>query len=313
MSVRKQRSKWLAVKVESTKGTAATLGTTGAKFRCFEPVLDQDITMEERMPAGVAMGSLASVPGALMGVFRCRVELRGSGAAGTLPYYAQTLLTACALKNTNTPSTSDELNPISAETDETCVTIGLYEDGVLKRIKGAMGNAVITGEYGRRAFIEFDFKGVWVDPTDAAAPTSSDESTAPLRVASCVLTLNGSYHPKVSRFSLDLGNQIHLRPDIETEAAVLHAYCAERLPRFSFDPEAELVAAHDFFGKFKSGATLALSLQIGTTTGNRILITADKLQYADPKTTDSNGLQRYAINATLNATNGNDEFTIKFY
>jgi len=303
----KGRKKYIAAKIETTKGTAIAVGGTQGKILAFDPVMDQDIEFEDRMPAGISMGSLAGVPGAYAGRFRARVELRGSGTAGTLPLWASTLLVACGNNNTNVAATSDTIAPVSSISDEKTVTIALWEDGVQKKIIGAKGNAVFSGEFGKRLFVEFDFRGVWV-----ANPTITHETTLPRRFAGATCQLGGAYNLPISRFRFDLGNQIELRPDVTQDSALSYAYNAARKPTISFDPEHVTVATYDLFGKQLASTTAALVITVGSVAGNIITINAPRVQFIDPKTADRQGLLTHEVNCQLNAEAGDDEYSIVF-
>jgi hypothetical protein len=282
------RFKTIAAKIEDTKGTAETLTASEAAILAFDPAIDQSIEFENRMPAGFAGGVTTATPGVYGATFTASVELRGSGTAGTLPAWAETLLVACGLKDNG----SGVLQPILAMDDQKTVTIAIWEDGRKKQIHGAMGNAVLRGTFGQRTMVEFTFTGIWDSPTDEATPTGiTHESTSPLRFAGTTFTFD-SYHPKLSEFSFDLGNDVQLRPDVEVDpAGVFSAYIAGRQPTVTLDPEAVKVATHDLYGKWIAGTTVDFALSVGSTTGNIVAVNMDRLQYMSPTNAERNGLK----------------------
>lgn len=305
---RQNRKKWIAVKIESQKGVAESVDGDDAKILAFDLNIDQENEFEDRAPFGLTMGKIDAVPSEYAGRCRFRVELRGSGTAATRPVWANALL-GCGFKETadgylTWAQTSD------IDTQST-VTIVVWEDGVRKSIIGAMGNVIFDmPRFGRRAFAEFDFRGVWVTPTDESAPSITHESTAPLRFASANWLLGGSAGPSVSKMRIDMRNEVNLRPDITAESAIAHAFISDQMPRLEFDPEARLVADDDVFGDWLAGTTMAFSLQLGTADANTLTIAGNKLQYIDPKNGSRDGLQVLEVAADFNVTSGDDAISI---
>ena len=68
------------------------------------------------------------------------------------------------------------------------ITIGVYENGLLKSLKGAVGTAKITFVYGMPIKADFTFIGCWVAPSDAAILTPTYETTVPPRFAGVTFT-----------------------------------------------------------------------------------------------------------------------------
>lgn len=306
------RRRWVAAKIETTKGTAISLTGSDAKLLVFDPKLEQEMERESRAPAGLASGELAALPGAYNGRFTCRVEARGSGTAGTLPLWASTLLVACGHAVTTVEDTSNTLAPISSFDSQSTVTIALWEDGVKKSLAGAMGTFKVGGEYGKRVFIDFDFRGIWQAPVDEAAPSITHETTGPLRLAGATFSV-GSSGSNISRIEFDQRARVELRPGIGNASALSHAYLGPReAPMVRFDPEARLVADHDIFGLWLAGTTQALSLAIGSAAGNTITLAVPRLQYINPKDGERNGMQIYDVESKAIALAGDDEYSIAF-
>lgn len=307
------RKKFVAAKIETTKGTAESLVAANYKILAFDPVLDQDINFADRRPAGIAMGRLESIPEEYKGTAKLRVELKGSGSS-SLPVFASTLLLACGFKSTAITG-GVRLDLVSSVADQKCATIGLVEDGMLKVLSGAMGDFEIVGEAGKVAYIDFNMRGIWNLPVDASQPTGiTQESTLPLRTADMSLTLGGAAFGKLSRWSFRAGNDVQLRWDMEQVSAIAHAYVADRSPMFAMDPEAVSVADDDLFGDSLAGVTSALAMQLpkdaSAVAGNQILIDAPKVQRTNPKTSNRNGLQSHDIEAIV--VGGDEAYTISF-
>lgn len=302
------RKRWVAAKIESVKGTLESFAAGDAKILAFDPEIMQETEFEERAPAGIAMGRLAGVPSEHAGRARIRVEVRGSGSGGTLPVWAQTLLLASSMSS----ASGGTCSLVSDFDDQPTVSLAVYKNGKREALAGAMCNAVIEGETGKRVFIEFDIRGIWQAPVDAAAPSPiTHETTKPLQLKSATFTIGGDAK-RIGRFRLDFGNDVQLRMNQAKATAIEHAYLANRSPTVQFDPEDELVADEDYYGAWIAGTTAALALNLGGTTGNQVNIAAPRVQYIDPNGADRNRIQTLDMNGQLNADAGDDEFTIAF-
>lgn len=304
------RRRIISAKIEATAGTAETLDSDDSAILGFDVSADPNIEMEDRAPVGLVAGQYNSTLGVYEGTYRLSVELRGSGTAYTLPLWAETLLLASGLEE----GTGGVLTPVSTISDQSTATVSLWEDGVKKTIYGSMCNAVIRGsENGKRMMVEFTGMGIWGAPVDASAPTPTHETAKPIRMASSTLTLDSDSSNFISRFEFDLGQDIKLRSDISKAAGAIHAYATgNRQTRLKFDPERNTVTNDDVFGDFLAGTERAAIATFGGTQGNRVVISAPRLQFRNPKTQDRDGLSVYDVECQCNALAGDDEFTISF-
>lgn len=305
MGARLSRTRYVGCKVETTKGTAVSLTGTEYKILAEEAVIDQDINFAERHPAGLAFAQATGIDEEHIGRARIKVELKGSGSAGTIPTYANLFL-GCGFVNT-----SGLLTPSMAISAQQTLTIETNVSGRKKQIKGAMGSFTIEGETGKRLFVTFDMLGVWVTPTDASAPSITHETTLPLRFAGATFELE-STAIKVSRFSINWNADVQGRHDPAPTAGVLHAYLADANPTMTMDPEAQLVADEDVYGALLSRTEQALEITAGSVEGNIVTITGAAVQYRSPKEGNRNGLDVHELECSLNASAGNDELTIDF-
>lgn len=303
------RKCWVGAKIEAERGTPETLTADDYAILAYEPEINPEVDFEQRQPAGLAMGQLAAEPTGLGGRARLRVELRGSGddETPTLPHWAATLLIASGMA-----ADAGELSLVSDFDDQKCVTLAINKDGLLKQLTGAMCNAIVSGETGRRTWIEFDVRGIWVSPTDEAVPSPTHETTRPLMLKGATLTVGGEGELMIGSFRHDFGNTIELRDDESKDGAFLHAFLADRAPTFEFDPEARKVADHDVFGQWVARTEAALSLQLGSGAGNQLTLAAPRLQYIDPREANRKQLLTHQTRGQFNAEAGDDEFTYTF-
>ncbi len=175
-----------------------------------------------------------------------------------------------------------------------------------------MGTGILHFIDGEPVFADLTYFGVWTDPGDASLIAPSYVSTLPPRWAGNAFTVGG-YAAQVSAMTIDLGNQIYVRPLPSTTAGLSSAMIQKRLITGSFDPEATLVANSSWnpYTIFTARTEQALVCSAGASP-NLISIAAPKLQFTDPKEGDRNGVQVDNIAFQLNqsAANTPDEFTI---
>ena len=82
----KQNIGEIAVKVESTEGTAET-PVASDLFLAEEIVFKPNITLAEREPVRLYMSDYTDIPGGRNAVISFRTLLKGSGVAGTAPEF----------------------------------------------------------------------------------------------------------------------------------------------------------------------------------------------------------------------------------
>ena len=179
----------VAAKIEAVEGTAESLAGTDANFVVMEPKFEADISLFERQNLDVSLSAFASITGTRQASLSFKVELRGSGTAGTAPALGK-LLKACGMGETIVAGTSVTYAPIS--TSIPSVTIALYRDGVKKQIRGARGSVKYSGKDGEPGMLEFTFQGVYDGVSDVSLLTGSGiETTLPPALLSAVFSVQG--------------------------------------------------------------------------------------------------------------------------
>jgi len=298
------RVRVLAAKVEATPGTAESLAADDAAFNVFDAQMQPQMELAERPQQG-GFSRLPSVPGARLGVCRFSLDLYSGG--GAQPAWAEVFLLACGFKWNTTKYVLDAVPVGAAGSGQKTITIGLYENGVVKKIHGAMGNAKFICPSGKVARVEFEFTGIWNAPADIAILSPTYPAYAPLRFYSSALTI-GSWNPAVSELALDLGNQVVMREDSTKASGYAYANITNRLPVVTIDPEAGLVATHDLYGKFLAGTEGAFSFSLNNADGDAAAFAATEAQFRQPQEADRNGLQTDQVEVQINA----DDLEITF-
>jgi len=290
------RRRIIAAKAEGTPGTAETLTASEAEFNAFDVKINPNIEMVER-PGQSALSPLPSVIAGKGGQVTFKTDLTANGNLDVF-------LLACAMAADGTVYT-----PASEST--ATITIGIYEDGLFKRLRGCMGTFVITLESGKPGSVEFTFTGIWDAPTDVELIAPDYPTYIPPRFAGSTLTI-GSWTPKVATLTIDRGNEVILREDETDSSGYIAAHVTAWKIVGSLDPEAALVATNDPHGDWIASTEAALVVVVGASGTDIIEIDAPKLQFANVQEGDRNGIQTDELEFQLNrsADAGDDELSI---
>ncbi len=124
------RQAQIALRVETTEGTAAAPTATHARMLAYDLSFDPDIELFKRDPARAFLTPIKSVVGKKGGTCGWRTELKGSGTVGTRPAW-DAALRCCGFTS----------NSVSASSG---TVTGTFEPG--ETITGASGTGRIVGE-----------------------------------------------------------------------------------------------------------------------------------------------------------------------
>lgn len=280
-----KRKRVLAAALEATVGTAESLDATDAVFNIYETDIQADIDYEERE----GQSSFDPLPGTL-GEYGGTIKFSTDiiGGTPTAAAWMTTFMPACGMVASGlvySPSTA-----APAATGVRTLTLGVYENGLYKQIHGAVGNAVFHFPTGRRCFVEFEFTGLWSDPSDVAIITPTYVTTSPIRFANGTLTVGGTAL-KSNEVVIDLQNEITLRHDAGAGASgYFSAIITGRKPTVTIDPESAIVATDDQYGDWTARNEDILVLTAGTA-GNLMTVGAPKMTRSDVQESDRDNLQ----------------------
>lgn len=239
------------------------------------------------------------------------VELAGSGTAGTAPRYGAALQ-ACGLSETLVATTSATYAPVSAAF-ASC-TVYYNVDGVLHKVTGARGTFTLNAEVGQIPSIQFTLTGIYVPPTDTAAPAVTYTAQAtPLifKQGNTSAFQFYAYAGCLQSVTLDIGNTVAYRELVGCTKEVL---ITQRNVTGTVMIEAVTIATKDYFAAaLNDGATGNLTFLHGTTLGNRVTLTSARADLGDPSYGETDGVAMLNLPYTSIPSNtGNDEFTLAF-
>lgn len=297
----------VAIKIETVEGTKENLAAANvilASTAKFTPSQDA----YKRNIASGSLSPFSTVPGARSATISFDVELAGAATAGTAPNYSAALR-ACGVGETIVASTSVTYKPIT--TGAPSATVAIYEDGKIKRIWGARGTCKISFPTGKPAIMSFTFTGADFEDVDGTLLTGVTYPALLPPVFMGVTWSIGGYAAVINSMDLDLGNKLALRSSPASQSGYLSALITDRESTIKFDPEEVLAATNDFWAAWRSGSLVALNAAMGSAVGNRIGVTAPKVQYQTLSPGEREKLATLDITGLLTRNAGDDEWQIQ--
>jgi len=152
---------------------------------------------------------------------------------------------------------STTYSPHSVQADQKTLSIDVWEDGVKKGLAGAQGKCTVEVETGKRVMLKFEFSGIWQVPVAEALPAFAPGTTAVLRAQGGTFTV-ATAAKQVSKLTIDLGQQVVPRMDINAAGGVAHYVITDYDPSCSFDLEAEAIATYDANAAWLAGTEAAI-------------------------------------------------------
>jgi hypothetical protein len=204
------------------------------------------------------------------------------------------------------------LKPTSAVASMKTGSFELNFDGLKHEGNAAMGTFSLNAKAGDYAPISYRFITTWVDPVDAAAPNDPFNNPIAPMVEKAGFTWGGNASLLVENFSLDMQNQIEVRPSVNHAMGYFGCRITDRMPQGGFDPEVELEGTYPFWQEFIKSKTRALYAKIGNDIGNTVVLFCPMAQGSDQKYADRQGLRTYDKSYNATRLNGDDEVWIAF-
>jgi hypothetical protein len=149
-------------------------------------------------------------------------------------------------------------------------------------------------------------------PIDRAIVSPTFDSTVPPIINAIPFSI-ASYEATINALEFDMGLTVATPTSVSSPDGFSDIYLTERNVSGSFDPEAVLVATHDFIGNWRNGTSMALTTNtIGDAAGNQIKFTLPAVFYTEAAQGDRDGLRTYQMSFGAAESSGDDEITILF-
>jgi len=277
------KKRLMAAKIETTIGTAIAVANADANENFFDPMIQQNITVEEQQGQG-GFGRLVGVPGARTGTATFRTNLYYDGT--NIPFWAANLLPACGWVNSGGVFTPRSEAPGS---NVKTITIAGYFDGQIKTLAGCMGTFQIVLPAGGLAYIDWTFTGKWIAPTSGSLLTPTYPTTKPFRYATATTTYD-SVALCLQQVTIDAGNNVIMRECAADATGFGSALVTDRYPKITANPEAVALGTRNPWQQFLNSDEENFTVEIPTPGGGILAITAPKAQLLNVQKSDRNGL-----------------------
>jgi hypothetical protein len=246
----------------------------------------------------------------------------GSGHVGVITGYNGTTKVATVQPSTATfvPGASSAYSisanvgyrPVSSAFES--ATIYVYVGGdVLHKMTGCRGTFSLNAAVGEIPVINFEMVGIYNAPTSTAAPAVTYTAQATPQIfkagnASAFSFLD--YSGCLQSLSFDIANETIYR---ELVGCTKNIVITNRAPAGECTIEAPTLAEKDYFTAANSDVNGKVSFLHGTTAGNRVTLTAPKVDITNPAYNDQDGIQMLTIPYVAIPTSaGNDEVVLTF-
>jgi hypothetical protein len=296
----------ILAKVETTYGTDANPTPANNAILTSKPSIELITEDKEREVVLPHYGKLASIPVGTGIKISFDVELKGSGTSTTPPTIG-VLLRACGFTQTIGAS-NVTYNPNNVQDIES-LTIYFYNDGILYKALGCVGNSVkLSGKANEPTKLSFEFTGLFNGIASFASnasfptPTFANEPIPPV-------LRNGLFYMDelgdngiIDSIEISITNTIAKRADVNSVYGVRRYSVTGREISGSFDPEVESLSSFNPWNAWDSASSLRVALTIGSVSGNMITFDLPNCQIEAPKLGAREGIQTYSISFKKRAT-----------
>ena len=302
----------VAFKIETAVGVYETLAGADV-IKVFDAKFTRKVDKKKRKPVRGFLGGDQAMVGLRTGSISFKVEMAGSGAAGTAPWWGA-LLKCCRYKETVAAQTSVAYN--SADSFQASASIGFLQDGKMDKLIGCQGSFKIAEVVGEIVIMDFNFEGVYVGQVDQALFTTNVSLPSTIGPAFDNVTCTiDSYSPIFSKCDIDAGNKLAYRKSCTEQASagatgVLHSYVSDRTPTLKLAIESVAVATKDWVGMLTAGTAYAIAQAWGMTAGNKFSIAAPAGDLQSDADGNEDGRAMDSLDFDLQPSSGNDELTI---
>ncbi|MBI4970744.1 MAG: hypothetical protein HZC17_02770 [Candidatus Omnitrophica bacterium] len=217
---------------------------------------------------------------------------------------------ATATASVDPTSAGFEIKPVSSSV--VSLTMGLFEDGIRKVLKGCRGTVKFNFKIGEPATLDFSFKGVEAGVADVPMFTGvSFDNTVPPVLLNAVMACDG-VSLNIGEMEINVSNTLASKDKIDDAKGILSFMITGRDMQGSFNPEMVPVATHDFFSKWFSNTPMVVDLAYGETEGNKFRFYAPGIIYNKIDDGDRDGLQlaQTSFDLTGSMEPGDDELAI---
>lgn len=275
--------------------------------------LDLDITPQgdpiESAPGMTTLSRFVPIVGKRWVKITFGVEIRGNGSLGVAPRIGD-LLEACGMAETISGGAYVDYDPASA--NHKSVTIWAYLAGQVWKINGCRGSWEVVGDVNSGGRINFTIMGLYVDPIDAALASGCVYDPRPEPFLAAAFSYDSISTFKISQLQCNKQNEIAPSEDANHTHGISAFTITGRNCVGSFNPEMVNVATFDFYTKWRTANTAALTATFGQTAGKKMTISGPAVSMGAPKPGDRGGIRIFDVPINFGLSSGDDEVKLKF-
>lgn len=299
--------KLLLAKIEGTYGTdSLPVGGDAVLATAVElsPMEGQDIERNLDKPY---LGNDGSIAVDLHQKIKFRVELQGSGTAGTAPAWGP-MLRACAFAQTVSAGVSVTYNPITSTHES--ASIYLYIGNTLYVMKGARGTVAFLVNASGIPYLEFEFTSLFTLPAEGTPPTPNysgyQDPTEVSNATTPVFTIDGDDYV-LRNFKLDVANDVQGRFLIGDERVII----VDKAEMLEFQMVAVPLTTLNPYNLAKAKTKVEVIITHGTEAGKIATIDIPALQIQRPSgLAEAQGITEWPLRGKPIPVSGNDQFTL---
>lgn len=304
------KSKILAFELETTYGAGETLTGADAFLATDVRLLPQEGTDTERDLETPFMSTDGTIPAELHSKISFKVELQGSGAAGTPPPALGKLLRACATAEVITPATSVAYNPVSDGHESGVFHVWIGDTRYV--LAGARGNAKPMISAQGIPYVEMNFNALYAAPSEQTRITPDFSAFQKPKIGSKAntptFTIDGTDFV-LREASLDFGNKLENRFLIGRESVLI----TDKSEALEVKVEAQTLSTFNPFAAAIAGDELAVELVHGTEAGKIVTLDVPRAQIQRVQGLESaQNVKEWPLRFIPLDNAGNDQWTLTF-
>jgi len=271
--------------------------------------------MIERKPVRQSIAALKQVHAGTLIELTYEIELKGAGVAysASVRPECDSSLRVCGFGATiDVTASAEKATYAPVSTGHESATKYFYADGHLIPVTGCRGNVSLNLETGNTGKASVTVTGHVGTVTDTALITPSYDSSVPPAMIGAGFSVGG-YAAVINALQFDMSNTVATPPDINADDGYGEIIITARDCNGSFDPEAVLIATHDFHGGWRNGTDMVLTTGvIGATQYNRFKVDMPAIHYRSIGPGDRDGKRTYDMGFGAAESTTDDEVSIEF-
>lgn len=300
------RNQLILAKLETTYRTDPTPTAASNSIQAMDISITEESPPLERQAQVGSLSNLPSLLGERFVTVSFKVEMKGSGSAGTAPRHG-VLLQACSMSEVIVTGGSPSVTYAPESDDQESVTIWAYIGGRVHKVTGCRGTWKAICEAGKFMIYEFSFSGYRsATPSVASLPTPTFDTTT-------AVCKNGtfSYNSKTTlvgkALDVDLSNTVAKVPSLSDANAVNSFEVTARKPVASFSSLTQIETSYDFRGDILTNQR-ALSYVVGSV----LTVSIPKFNPTTIAYEDGDGVLFDKVSGECAQNTGNDEISLVY-